>query len=616
MIHRRRPENREKGVLLPVFSLPSRYGIGCFSREARKFVDWLQDTGNSYWQILPLNPTGMADSPYQPLSSFAGNAYFIDPVQLVDQGLLSQEELDGFNFGDDPHRVDYNTLYGSRMEMLKLAHRRFRMQKPAGLTPSSPEVLKAAATREAAKAAPGKPAGLTTSSSEAVKAAADNAPGAAEAADLLGADEPALEAYRRFVAENASWLEDYALFMALREVFGKEQSWDEWPQPLRLREPRAIDRARQQQAECVDFYRWTQYEFYRQWASLKAYANERGVRIIGDTPVYVSYDSADCWASPDQFQLDEDLKPTMVAGVPPDDFAEEGQLWGNPLYDWEKMREDGYAWWIRRIQQSFVLYDVIRLDHFRGYEAYYSAEADAPNALNGVWRPGPGLEIFQRLETALEGDGLRDHSGRDVPAGETAAKEVPALSRDFTRRFIAEDLGFLTDGVRQLLQDTGFPGMKVIQFAFNGDPGNIYLPENYPENCVTFTGTHDNDTTPGWFRKMNPEERAGILQYLGYSAEDAWWLVLESDAALLRGESLAPPPEGGWETDGPPPLDKMRGCVPDPALLATDGLIAKALDSRAGMAIVPLQDYLHLGTEARINVPGTIVNNWEWRFVE
>ena len=524
-----RTNNRKKGVLLPVFSLPSEYGIGSFSQEAREFIDWLKETGHEYWQILPLNPTGVADSPYQPLSSFAGNAYFIDPQQLVRQGLLSQEELDGFDFGSDPDRVEYEILYGSRMKMLRLAHRRF------------------AARRE----------------------------------------EFAAE-WEQFAQENAFWLPDYALFMALREEFGKELSWDDWPDELRCRQPEALAKAGKTHAETVDFYSWTQFEFYRQWKALKEYANTAGVKIIGDMPIYVSYDSADCWADPDQFQLDEDRRMTMIAGVPPDDFAEEGQLWGNPLYDWDKMEKNGYAWWISRIRQSFVLYDVIRLDHFRGYEAYYSCLADAENGKQGTWRPGPGMELFRLLETDL---GLEESAAE--PAEDGRAEPAAKAGQPLRERFVAEDLGFLTDGVKQLLEETGFPGTKVLQFAFDGDPENPYLPENYSENCVVYTGTHDNDTTVGWFHELSGDDQAGILQYLGYSSEDAWKLVLEYDAYR----------KSGADSDVPP----------DPAVPATDLLIQKALDSPAKITIVPLQDYFHLDSEFRTNTPGTVGENWRAR---
>ena len=586
MMQRKRPGGREKGVLLPVFSLPSEYGTGCFSQEARDFIDFLKKTGNTYWQILPLNPTGVADSPYQPLSSFAGNCYFIDPVQLVDQGLLSREELAGFNFGSDPSRVDYDALFGSRMQMLRLAYSRFSAQKAGG---------------------------------------------GAEG------DDP----FARFVRENAFWLEDFAIFMALRENFGRDLSWEKWPEDLRRRERAALDRALAEFAEDIDFHRWCQFEFYRQWLELKRYANAAGIRIIGDMPVYVSYDSADCWADPDQFQLGEDLLPRVIAGVPPDAFAAEGQLWGNPLYDWDKMKEDGYRWWISRIRQSFVLYDVIRLDHFRGYEAYYSCDADAENAMHGTWHPGPGMDLFRRLS---EEDGAGRVTGIGAAGGTsdigTAGGEGLAApgAIPLNERFIAEDLGHLTEGVRQLLNETGFPGTKVLQFAFDGDPANPYLTENYSGLCVVYTGTHDNNTTVGWFRELSQNDRAGILQYLGYTAEEAWWFILEADAASGRGDELADPYGGldeAWgvgevcaadetcavdETGRPAqslngriPPRKLNDQVPDPALIATDLLIDKAFRSSARIAIIPLQDHLHLGSEARVNVPGTVVDNWCWR---
>ena len=545
MIQRKRPDNKEKGVLLPVFSLPSKYGIGCFSKEAYDFIQRLAQTGHTYWQILPLNPTGVADSPYQPLSSFAGNAYFIDPVQLMEQGLVTEEELAGFDFGSDPSRADYEVLYDSRMEMLRLAYERFASQRLAGSASGS--------------------------------AGADDAYADAGSAACASADPDPLE---RFASDNAFWLEDYSLFMALRDKYGRDESWDEWPEDLRRRSPEALFKAAEELRDEITFYQWTQYEFYRQWGELKQYANNAGIRIIGDMPVYVSYDSSDCWADPDQFQLDEDLQPTRIAGVPPDDFAEEGQLWGNPLYDWEKMRLQGYDWWISRIRQSFLLYDVIRLDHFRGYEAYFSVAADAENAIGGTWTKGPGIDLFRQLAEAFQ---VRADSLKDC--------------------FIAEDLGFLTEDVHLLLRECGFPGTKVIQFAFDGDPQNMYLPENYQENCVVYTGTHDNDTTAGWFRSLGDEAQAGILQYLGLSAEQAWYLILEwAHAGTLPEEEAAE-------------IKRARN-LQDPAIVAAEGMMRKALDSCAKIAIIPLQDYLLLGSEARVNVPGTVGGNWCWRVQE
>ncbi|MGX8774451.1 MAG: 4-alpha-glucanotransferase [Bacillota bacterium] len=527
-----RLSGKKKGVLMPLFSLPSKYGIGCISREAFEFADWLAATGHEYWQVLPLNPTGNADSPYQPLSSFAGNAYFIDPETLVEQGLLTEAEAAAgagaagaaevgvteaaVAEGEvDAGRVDYGGLYDSRMGMLRTAYTRF------------------AGTGDAA-GADGTPVGAGYGSKE----------------------------FREFCDENEEWLEDYGMFMALRERFGRELSWDEWPEPLQRREAWALDEARAECAETIDFYKWTQFEFCRQWAALKEYANNAGVKIIGDMPIYVSYDSADCWANPGQFQLDGDLRPLLVAGVPPDAFAAEGQLWGNPLYDWDKMRADGYRWWTARMRQSFRVYDVIRLDHFRGFESYYAVPADADDAICGEWIKGPGMELFETLaEVVGAADGLRG-------------------------RFIAEDLGFLTEDVRLLLRESGFPGTKVLQFGFDGDPGNIYLPENYPENCVVYTGTHDNDTTVGWFEGLEDWEREPVLRYLG----------IERPHDGIDGQS-----------------NESEARLSDEVC---DALIEKALTSRADLCIIPLQDYLHLGSEARTNIPGTVGGNWCWRLTK
>ena len=515
---------KKKGVLMPLFSLPSKYGIGCISEEAYRFVDWLAETGHEYWQMLPLNPTGNADSPYQPLSSFAGNAYFIDPAALIRQGLLSEDEAAEF----DPDGcgnaaaasccggavsdgisgcVNYEGLYDVRMEMLRTAYHRF-----------------------------------------------DAGEGSDDGVGIgFGS-----KAFRDFCDYNEYWLDDYALYMALREKIGKEFSWDEWPEPLQRREAWAINEAREECADWIGFYKWTQFEFFRQWAALKSYANGAGIKIIGDMPIYVSYDSADCWANPEQFLLDENLKPLLIAGVPPDAFTAEGQLWGNPLYDWEKMKKEGYLWWILKTRHSFFLYDVIRLDHFRGFESYYAVAADAENAMHGEWKKGPGMELFNTLVREMDDIRLSD-------------------------LFIAEDLGFLTEDVHQLLRDSGLPGTKVLQFAFDGDPGNIYLPENYPENCVVYTGTHDNDTTVGWFESLEDREREPILRYLG----------------IERPHD---------STDSHP--NASGTCLADEVC---DALIEKALTSRADLCIIPLQDYLHLGSEARTNIPGTVGGNWCWR---
>ena len=372
---------RASGILMPVSSLPGPYGIGCFSQQARAFVDWLVQAGQTFWQILPLGPTSYGDSPYQSFSTFAGNPYFVDLQTLVQEGLLDAEACREADFGSDPGAVDYGRLYQSRLPLLRQAFRRWQA--------------------------------------------------------LGGPSEPG---YQAFLTRNAPWLEDYALFMALKARQGGA-AWDGWPQPLRMRQPEALAAARAELAGEMDFHRFVQYQFEAQWQALKAYANGKGVRIIGDIPIYVAFDSADTWAHPELFQLDGDRRPTGVAGVPPDGFSATGQLWGNPLYDWQAHRAAGYRWWIDRMAASYQRYDVVRIDHFRGFDEYYRVPAGAPDASSGAWQKGPGKELFDALQAAL---------GR--------------------RPVIAEDLGYLTDSVRQLVADCGFPGMKVLEFAFDSRP--------------------------------------------------------------------------------------------------------------------------------------------------
>ena len=394
---------RKAGVLMPISSLPSPWGIGTMGGAAREFIDFLAAAGQSFWQILPLGPTGYGDSPYQSFSSWAGNPYFIDLDDLTGEGLLERREYQHLNWGDDPARVDYGLLYRTRCPVLRKACARL------------PE-------REG-------------------------------------------DRFRRFCSDEAGWLEDYALFMALKERFGG-RSWQEWPRPVRLREPAALEEARTQLAVEVDFWKGVQYLFCRQWKKLKAYANEKGISILGDLPIYTALDSADVWASPEQFQLDDQGCPTEVAGCPPDAFSEDGQLWGNPLFDWERMKGDGYQWWLRRAGYQLRLFDTLRVDHFRGFESYYAIPYGETTARNGRWRPGPGLDFFQAVNHTL---GKQD--------------------------IVAEDLGFLTPEVHRLLKETGYPGMKVLEFAFGSrELGSDYLPHCYPANCVVYTGTHDNDT--------------------------------------------------------------------------------------------------------------------------
>lgn len=465
---------RSGGILLPIFALPSPYGVGTMGAEARKFVDFLQSAGQRYWQILPVCPTSFGDSPYQSFSTSAGNPYFIDLDQLKMDGLLTDEDLAGIEWDNGDNRVDYGRLYAQRYPVLRKAFERF-VRDPAE--------------------------------------------------DFMG-----------FCGYH-DWLEDYALFMALKDANGG-RPWQEWPEPLRRREPQAIAEAKQTYSADMAFWKFLQYLFYRQWWDLKRYANDRGVSIIGDVPIYVSGDSVDVWANPGQFQLDEDLRPTEVAGCPPDAFSADGQLWGNPLFDWDKMEREGYNWWVKRIAHQASIYDVLRIDHFRGFEAYFAIPYGAPNAREGQWRPGPGMKLFHKINEAVG--------------------KMP---------IIAEDLGFLTDGVRQLLADSGYPGMKVLEFAFDSREDSDYLPHNYPKNCVVYTGTHDNSTIMGWFDSAKAEDVALAVDYLKLTEEEGYnW-------GMMRG---------AWASVG-------------------------------DLAVVQMQDVLGLGDEARMNTPSTVGANWQWR---
>lgn len=444
-------------------------------KEARVFADFLAAGGQRYWQLLPLGPTGYGDSPYQSFSTFAGNPYLIDLDFLAEEGLLTEPEYAGEDWGEDPQRVDFGLLYRKRYPVLKKAVRR-----------------------------------------------------------LLERKEPE---YETFLAENAHWLPDYALFMALKDAGGGTPWW-QWPEELRRREPHALARAGEELREETDFWQGVQYLFFRQWQKLKEYVNGRGISLIGDLPIYVALDSADVWAGPELFQLDRELVPTEVAGCPPDAFAADGQLWGNPLFDWERMEADGYAWWIGRIAHQLRLYDMLRIDHFRGFESYYAIPFGEETARNGRWRPGPGMKLFRAVEAAL---GQKD--------------------------IIAEDLGYLTPEVRQMLAESGFPGMKVLQFAFDSREESDYLPHNYDKNCVVYVGTHDNDTALGWLDTVSPEDRRYAMDYLKLTgAEGYHW-------GLMRG---------AWA-------------------------------SAARLAVVTAQDLLGLGSGARMNTPSTLGGNWQWR---
>ncbi len=468
---------RSSGVLLPVFSLPSKYGIGTFGRAAYEFVDFLESAGQRWWQILPVGPTSYGDSPYQSFSTFAGNPYFIDLELLIEDGLLTEAEAEA-DWGDNPMYVDYGKIYENRFRVLKLAADR-------GLK------------RDAADAA----------------------------------------AFRK---ENAAWIENYALYMACKRHFGMK-SWLEWEdEDIRLRKNGAVEKYAALLKEDVDFFVYLQYLFFKQWKALRAYAHEKGVGIIGDLPIYVAMDSADVWSEPKFFQLNEENIPVEVAGVPPDYFSADGQLWGNPLYRYDEMKKDGYGWWIRRVAGASKLYDVLRIDHFRGFESYWAVPYGEKTARVGRWIKGPGMELVGML-TSWFGD----------------------------VQFIAEDLGVLTPAVKELLADSGLPGMKVLEFAFGVDEPGDYLPHRHPVNCVCYAGTHDNETLLEWRDAADPYELAFAEEYLGINEKEGFC------GGVLRG----------------------------------------GLASTAALFVAQLQDWLELGKEARVNTPGTASGNWRWRLL-
>ena len=471
---------RKGGVLLPVSSIPSKYGIGAFSKEAYDFIDKLKKAGQNYWQILPVGPTSYGDSPYQSFSTFAGNPYFISLESLVEQGLLKKKECDEADFGKLADSVDYHKLYLERFQLLRKAYERSNITQK--------------------------------------------------------------EEFHDFRRENAFWLNDYAVFMAVKTFFGGK-SFEEWPEDIRRRWEYALNYYRRELYYDIEFYEYIQYEFYRQWFRLKKYANEKGIKIIGDIPIYVAYDSADVWAHPELFQMDAEGKPQTVAGCPPDGFSATGQLWGNPLYRWDYHRDTGFSWWIRRMEKCTSLYDVTRIDHFRGFDQYFSIPAGADDATAGHWEQGPGISLFHAIRARLG----------DI-------------------QIIAEDLGYITDSVRKLVWECGFPNMKVLEFAFDSrdssGPGE-YLPHNYNKNCVVYTGTHDNETLLGWLDNILPEEVEMVKKYVGRDTKEKKELVSD--------------------------------------------LIRVAQSSVADYCIIPIQDYLCLDNGARINTPSTVGTNWKWR---
>lgn len=471
---------RASGILMPVSSLPSPYGIGDFSKSAYEFVDILLQAGQSYWQILPLGPTSYGDSPYQSFSTYAGNPYFISLEELVAEGLLTKEECGAGDLGEDPERIDYGKICQNRMPLLRLAYERS---------------------------------------------------GAGQNREFL-----------KFCREQSWWLEDYALFMALKDAFGGT-AWFEWPEEIRMREPEALARCRKRLSRENEYYAYLQYLFFDQWERLKAYANRKGIRMIGDIPIYVALDSADAWAGPELFQFDGENLPTAVAGCPPDGFSATGQLWGNPLYRWDYHKETGYAWWIRRIAACTKLYDVVRIDHFRGFDEYYSIPYGDLTAERGHWEKGPGAALF---------DAVRERLGQV--------------------NIIAEDLGFITDSVRQLVETCGYPGMKVLEFAFDSREEANYLPHTYSHNCVVYTGTHDNETLVGWYAGLAQGDREMARDYMG--------------------NRRTPQEELHWD------------------------FIRLAMMSVADLCIIPIQDYLGLDNTARINKPSTLGGNWQWRLTK
>lgn len=466
---------RRSGVLMPVSSLPSRFGIGCFSREAYDFVDFLAASGQALWQILPLGPTGYGDSPYQSFSTFAGSPYYISLDALIEEGLLTEEECLSVDFGNDTGKVAYEKIYNTRFQLLRRAFER---------------------------------------------------------ADLRADSE-----YKAFVGENEQWLKDYAMYMAIKDSL-KGVSWIEWGEDIRLRKPKAMARYEKEFADDIAFYCYQQYLFSKQWRALKDYANKKGISIVGDIPIYVAFDSADTWANPELFWLDEANVPIEVAGCPPDAFSVTGQLWGNPLYKWAYHEETGFAWWIRRLSHCFDIYDIVRIDHFRGFDEYWAIPYKDETAEHGMWKKGPGYKLFEAVKKTLG-----------------------------NREVIAEDLGFLTPSVLKLVKKTKFPGMKVLQFAFDAGGESDYLPHNYDNNCVVYTGTHDNDTVNGWIPSISRKDLAFARKYLN----------------VRRNSDLC------------------------------ESLIRTALGSVADTAVIPMQDYLGLGSEARINTPSTLGGNWEWR---
>lgn len=467
--------DRASGVLMHISSLPGNTGIGTLGKIAYDFVDFLRETNQRYWQILPICPTSFGDSPYQSFSSFAGNPYFIDLDLLREQGLLDLSDYENIYWGDDPTKVDYSIIYRNRSKVLEKVYSKFFENVPAG--------------------------------------------------------------FAVFCNENAAWLEDYSLFMAIKDEHGGK-AFSLWEDDIRMREKDALSQWRRKCSDRVEYYKMLQYLFYVQWNDLKEYANERGILIIGDIPIYISGDSADVWTNPEEFYLDEAFHSIEVAGCPPDAFSAEGQLWGNPLYDWEHMKENDFSWWKNRLKKNLEIYDILRIDHFLGFETYYCIPYGSENAKTGYWKKGPGIDFWNNMKTQLG----------DLP-------------------IIAEDLGVLSDSVKEMLKNCGFPGMKVLQFAFDSREKSDYLPYKYHSNCVVYTGTHDNNTLVGWLEEICENDLKYAMDYLG--------------------------------------VDCPKN-IPE-------ALMVSAISCVANTCILTLQDLIGLGVSGRMNVPSTVGNNWCWR---
>ena len=462
------------GVLMAISSLPTPYGFGTIGKSAYQFADFLKKAGQKIWQILPVGPTSYGDSPYQSFSTYAGNPYMIDLDMLVADGLLKKNDLLGRKWGENPEEVDYAQIYETRFEVLRCAFKNFKV------TPK----------------------------------------------------------YKEFIKKNADWIEDYALYMSVKKN-NDMKAWTEWEdEDIKLRKPEALKAYTKKYELEMNFWKFVQFKFFEQWAKFRKYVNGLGIQIMGDMPIYVAMDSADTWANSDVFWLDEEKKPVCVAGCPPDYFSETGQLWGNPLYDWDYLEETDYKWWFARIKSASELFDIVRIDHFRAFDSYYAIPFPAENAINGEWLEGPGIEFFEKMKEAIG--------------------EFP---------IVAEDLGTLTPGVVQLLKDSGYPGMKVLEFAFDSGEDNDYLPSNYTENSVVYSGTHDNDTIMGWFDTAKAEDVKFAVDY----------------CQLNDGEGY------NW------------------------GIIRTAYASVSKYAIIQMQDILGLGSKARMNIPSTLGGNWVWR---